>query len=114
MYLEYWKLKRLHPLYKIYEETKGKLGVLLKLFRLIKEKGMSIEQIVNAVEIDIHRLPYMGSLYKQIKEEVDNMQLIRQRLTREIETLKNQISIIEKTLMNISNFIKTIIAFRVL
>ena len=67
MYVEYWKLKRLHPLYKIYEETKGKLGVLLKLFRLIKEKGMSIEQIVNAVEIDIHRLPYMGSLYKQIK-----------------------------------------------
>ena len=61
MYVEYWKLKRLRPLYKIYEETKGKLGVLLKLFRLIKEKGMSIEQIVNAVEIDIHRLPYMGS-----------------------------------------------------
>jgi hypothetical protein len=89
----------MHNLYTTYEETNGKLGVFLKLYRqLIKERGMSMEQVVNAVEIAIHRLPYMESLYKQIKEEVENMQLTRQRLTREIEALKNQISILDKTL----------------
>ncbi len=101
MYREYWRLRRMHSLYTIYQETNGKLATFLKLYRLIKEKGMSIEQIVNAVEIDIHRLPYMESLYKQVAEEVDNMQLTRQRLTREIETLKNQISILDKTIFSI-------------
>ena len=100
LYGEYWKLKRMHKLNSIYTETNGKLGRFLKLYRLIKKKGMSIEHVVNAVDIDIHRLPYMESLYKQIKEEVENMQLIRQRLTHEIETLKNQISIIEKARSN--------------
>jgi queuine/archaeosine tRNA-ribosyltransferase len=31
---------------------------------------MSIKQVVNAVEIAIHKLPYMGSLYKQIKDAI--------------------------------------------
>ena len=40
----------------------------------MKEKGMSIEQVVNAVEIAIHKLPYMESLYKQAKEQAEKMQ----------------------------------------
>ena len=56
---------------------------------------------MNAVEIDIHRLPYMENLYKQIKEEADNMQLTRQRFTHEIETLENQISMLDKTIFPI-------------
>jgi hypothetical protein len=38
-----------------------------------KENGMSIAQVVNAVEITIHKLPYMESLYKQVKDEVDKL-----------------------------------------
>ena len=91
----------MHSLYIIYQETKGKLATFLKLYRLIKERGMSIDQVVNAVEIDIHRLPYMENLYKQIKEEVEKMQLTRQRFTHEIETLENQISILDKTIFSI-------------
>jgi len=29
----------------------------------MKENGMSIEQVVNAADIDIHKLPYLESLY---------------------------------------------------
>jgi hypothetical protein len=100
MYREYWRLRRMHSLYTTYEETNGKLATFLNLYRLMKERGMSIEQIVNAVDIAIHRLPYMENLYKQIKEEVEKMHLIRQRMTGEIETLKNQISILEEILSN--------------
>ena len=39
---------------------------------------MTIENVVNAVEIAIHKLPYMEDLYKQVTHEVDNFQRIRQ------------------------------------
>ena len=63
LFIEYCKLKRLHILISIYKETNGKLGPILKLYKLlIKKRGMSIEKVANAVDIDIHKLPYMESL----------------------------------------------------
>ena len=79
LYREYWKLKRLHILISIYKETNGRLGPFLKLYRqLVNEKGMTIDQVTNAVEIAIHKLPYMEDLYKQVTHKVDNLQRIRQ------------------------------------
>jgi hypothetical protein len=85
VYGEYWKLKRRHILNSIYKETNGKLEPFLKLYRLMKEKGMSIEQVVNAVDIAIHKLPHMENLYEQVNDEVEKMQLTRQRLANDIE-----------------------------
>jgi hypothetical protein len=97
LYREYWRLKRMDILNLIYIETNGKLGPFLKLYkRLIKEKGMNIEQVVNAVDIAIHKLPYMESLYKQIKEEVNKLQYTRQSLVNDIEERKNKISFLDK------------------
>jgi predicted transcriptional regulator len=48
LFIEYCKLKRLHILISIHKATNGKLGPFLKLYKqLIKQKGMSIEQVVN-------------------------------------------------------------------
>jgi predicted DNA-binding protein YlxM (UPF0122 family) len=96
LYREYWRLKRMDILNLIYKETNGKLGPFLKLYRLIKEKGMSIEQVANAVEIAIHKLPHMESLYIQAKEEVEKMQRTIQRLANDIEARKHKISILDK------------------
>jgi hypothetical protein len=41
---------------------------------------MNIAQVVNIVEIAIHKLPYMETLYKQVKDEVDKLQYTRQHL----------------------------------
>ena len=97
LYREYWKLKRLHKLNLIYKETNGKLGPFLKLYRLIKEKSMSIEQVANVVEIAIHKLPYMESLYKQVNDEVDKLQYAKQVLVNDIQALKYKISLLNKT-----------------
>src|SRR5215212_95691 len=73
-YREYWKLRGLDKLNTLYKETKGKIWIVLKLYKeLIKKRRMSIEQVVNAVEIAIHKLPYMESLYEQVGEQVDKM-----------------------------------------
>jgi uncharacterized lipoprotein YehR (DUF1307 family) len=58
---------------------------------------MSIEEVVNAVEIDIHKLPHMESLYKQAKDEAEKMQRTIQRLVNDIEALKYKILILDKT-----------------
>jgi hypothetical protein len=98
MYRGYWKLRRQDILIIIHKETNGKLGTFLKLYKqLIKQRGMSVEQVVNAVEIAIHKLPHMETLYKQLKDEVDKLQYIRQGLLNDIAGLERKISILDKT-----------------
>jgi septal ring factor EnvC (AmiA/AmiB activator) len=62
----------------------------------MKEKCMSIEQGINAVDIAVNRLPYMESLYEQVKDQVDKMQRTRQGLENDIEDRKNKISLLDK------------------
>jgi hypothetical protein len=57
---------------------------------------MSIEQVVNVVEIAIHKLPYMESLYGQAKGEAEKMQRTIQRLANDISALELKISILDK------------------
>ena len=57
---------------------------------------MSIEQVVNVVEIAIHRLSYMESLYIQTKDQAEKMQHLIQRLANDIAALEHKISILDK------------------
>jgi hypothetical protein len=57
---------------------------------------MSIEQVVNAVDIAIHKLPYMENLYRQAKDQAENMQRMIGRLANDIEERKNKISFLDK------------------
>jgi hypothetical protein len=82
----------------MHKETNGKLWTFLKLYKeLIKKRGMSKEQVAKVVEIAIHKLPYMETLYRQIKDEVDNMQRTIQHLSNDIHALEYKISILDKT-----------------
>jgi DNA-binding CsgD family transcriptional regulator len=97
LYREHWKMRGLDKLNIIHKETNGKIWIVLKLYNeLIKKRGMSIEQVANSVDIAIHKLPYMETLYKQLKDEVDKLQYIRQYLLNDIETRKHKISILDK------------------
>jgi hypothetical protein len=97
LYREYWMLKRLHILNSIYKETNGKLGPFLKIYKqLVMKRRMTIEQVVNVVDIAANRLPYMETLYAQVNDQVDNMQRTIQRFENDIEARKNKISILDK------------------
>jgi DNA-directed RNA polymerase specialized sigma subunit len=97
LYREYWKLRGLDKLNTIYKETDGNIWPLWKLYQqLVKKRGMSKEQVVNIVEIAIYKLPHMETLYKQLKDEVDKLQYIRQGLLNDIAALKYKISILDK------------------
>ena len=53
---------------------------------------MSIEKVANVVEIAIDKLPYMESLYEQVKDQVDKMQRTIQRLENYSHTLNDEIA----------------------
>jgi DNA-binding CsgD family transcriptional regulator len=106
-YREYWKLKGLDKLNIIHKETNGNTWPLWKLYKqLVKKSGMSIAQVVNVVEIAIHKLPHMETLYKQLKDEVDKLQYIRQGLLNDIAALKYKILILDKTAFSIEQDFK--------
>jgi hypothetical protein len=87
----------LHRLYSAYIELGDEgLGDFLKLYRLMKEKGMSIEQVVNAVYAAIHKLSYMESLYGQAKDQAENMQRTTQRLANDVATLERKSLLLDK------------------
>jgi hypothetical protein len=81
MYREYWKLRGLDKLNSIHKETNGNIWPLWKLYKeLIKKRGMRKEEVINAVDIAFHKLPHMESLYRQAKDQMNEMQLTRQHL----------------------------------
>jgi hypothetical protein len=101
LYREYWKLKRLHRLYSAYTELGDEgLGDFLKLYRLMKEKEVSNEQVANYVDIAIHKLPYMESLYAQTKDQAEKMQHTRQGLANDIEERKKKISLLDNIIFS--------------
>ena len=57
---------------------------------------MTIEKVANSVDIAANKLPHMDILYRQVKEEVENLQRIRQGLMNYKEALKYKISLLDK------------------
>jgi hypothetical protein len=68
-YKEYWKLKQLHNLNIVYEETKGDIEPFLKLYRLSKAKGMSVKQIVDVLAIANNDLPAIEKRFKRLRND---------------------------------------------
>jgi hypothetical protein len=90
---EYFRLVGLEELVSLYSRTQGELSSLLKLFdELVVKRRMSIEQIARVVEISLHRLPYMESLYEQAKREVDRLVEKRDYLLFDRNSLKKELA----------------------
>ncbi len=97
-YKEYWKLKRLHNLTLIYEETKGDIEPFLKLYRLSKAKGMSVKQVVNLLTITNNDLPAIEERFERLRNDVDMLQFRKHTLERNLYQLNNQIATTTKLL----------------
>jgi transposase len=62
-YKEYWKLKQLHNLNMVYEETKDDIEPFLRLYRLSKAAGMSARHVTNLLKIANTDLPDIQCRY---------------------------------------------------
>src|SRR5215211_6935704 len=91
-YKEYWKLKHLHNLNMLYEETKGDIDPFLKLYRLSKVKGMGVKQVVNLLEFANNDLPAVEKRFKRIRNDISMLQFQKRIDERNLYQLNNQIA----------------------
>jgi DNA-binding CsgD family transcriptional regulator len=56
-YKEYWKLKQLHNLNMVYEETKGDIDPFLTLYKLAKRKDIGVRHVVDILATANNDLP---------------------------------------------------------
>ena len=91
-YKEYWKLKQLHNLTLIYEETKGGIDPFLKLYRLSKAAGMNVQQVVNLLKIANNNLPGVEERFRNLINDTSILQFRKHTLERNLYQLNNQIT----------------------
>jgi hypothetical protein len=97
-YKEYWKLKQLHNLNMVYEETKGDIEPFLKLYRLSKAAGMSARHVINLLKIANTNLPDIQCRYERLKREVNTLEINKQQSHRTMAYFNNQIETQRKVL----------------
>ena len=101
-YQEYWNLVGIHQLNCLYKKTNGKIWVLVELYQnLMKNRGMSIEQVVNAVDTAANKLPYMEDLHRQVKEEVDDLKDRKLYLLKDVDYLSAKVSRLQETVYSL-------------
>jgi predicted DNA-binding protein YlxM (UPF0122 family) len=97
MYREYWKLKRLDKLDSAYKEL-GDDGMrnFLKLYRLAKKEGVSVEQVVKLLLLVDERNPF-GLIQLEKRREwliakIHDLDMQIERSKNYLQSLSNQIA----------------------
>ena len=96
-YVEYWRLRQLYSLNKIYEEIKDDIGPFVKLYTLAKVARMGVEQVVNLLKIANNDLPSVEHKYERLKREVDDIEAEKHNSARILQELSDQIATMRKT-----------------
>jgi hypothetical protein len=91
-YKEHWKLKQLHNLNTVYEETKGDIEPFLRLYRLSKAKGIGVKQVVNLLAIANDDLPAIEERIKRLRNDMSMLQFQKRIDERNLYQLNNQIA----------------------
>jgi transposase len=91
-YKEYWKLKQLHNLNTVYEETKGDIEPFLRLYKLSKVKGIGIKHVVNLLTFANEDLPALEKRFKRLRNDISALQFQKRIDERNLYQLNNQIA----------------------
>src|ERR687890_443591 len=97
-YKEYWKLNQLYNLNMVYEEIKGDIEPLLRLYKLSKAKGIGLKQVVNLLEIANNDLPDIQCRYERLKREVNSLEFNKQQSHIALSYFNKQIEMKSKDL----------------
>jgi transposase len=91
-YRQYWKLRQLHNLNMVYEETKGDIEPFLRLYKLSKVKGIGIKHVVNLLTFANEDLPALEKRFKRLRNDISALQFQKRIDERNLYQLNNQIA----------------------
>ena len=63
----------------VYEETKGDIDPLLRLYRLSKAKGIGVKQVVNLLAMANEDLPSLEKRIKRLRNDMSTLQFQKRR-----------------------------------
>ena len=93
-YVEYWKLRQLYSLNKIYEEIKDDIGPFVRLYTLAKVARMDTSSVIRVLEIGNNDLPLVEHKCERLKREVDDLEANKHNSARILQEISDQITII--------------------
>jgi hypothetical protein len=96
-YVEYWKLRQLYSLNKIYEEIKDDIGPFVKLYTLAKVARMDVQNVIRLLETANNDLPAVELRYERSKKEAATLEYEKENSAREFQQVNNQIIMMRKT-----------------
>ena len=100
-YVEYWKLRQLYSLNKIYEELKDDIGPFVNLYTLAKVARMDTPSVIRVLEIANNDLPLVEHKCERLKREVDYPEAEKRNSARIFQELTDKISTMLKRLDSI-------------
>jgi hypothetical protein len=95
-YKEYWKLKNLDNLYRIYREIGNDIWYFVELFRLAKIAGMRVKQVIKVLTIANNYLPWVEDRHNCLTGEVDLLEAKKESSARIIQDYDTQIAALGK------------------
>jgi hypothetical protein len=82
----------------VYEEVKGDIEPLLRLYRLSKAKGMGLKQVVNLLAMANEDFPAVEKRFNTLRNDISMLQFRKQVFERSLYQLNNQIAITSRLL----------------
>ena len=90
---EYWILTRLDILPSVYNELGDNgLRYFVKLYKLAKKNGMTVEKVINALAIAGEELPYIEERRELLNEDVNALESKKQKLQNDLNILNDRIA----------------------
>jgi hypothetical protein len=98
LFMEYWLLRQQDQLYKIFQEIKTNLRYFLELYKQAIAAGMSIQDVVRALNIAKNDLRSIEGRFLELKRQADSLVASNQNAARTFQDFSNQISDMKKTI----------------
>jgi DNA-binding CsgD family transcriptional regulator len=91
-YREYWKLKRLYRLDRIYEDLGDDIIHIIRLHRRMKAERIGIEEVINLIKIANNDLPAVKHTYQRLKRDVKSLESRKVNEYRALHQVQDQIA----------------------
>ena len=100
LFKESWTLKQIYDLNSIYLETKGNLGLFVKLFTLSQEAGINAEHVVRILRLAEDDLSRLEGKYYNLKSQVKLLEETKESLIRIMQDYNDQVTALGKSFDN--------------